>query len=207
MNPSALVARAASCLHPPAMQHSPQGDALLRHFLADSRAGTHAWTPDLLRQCAGPDSDLLFPGGMAELAMACFDLMDRDMLGHAHTFRSRKISRRVRAAIMFRLERAAPHRAAIRQALAVLLVPTHARSLAHVLGRSVNAIWEAAGDSSTGFTYMTKRLSLSGVYVATLLFWLTRGGNPASVEEFLDRRLAEVGRITRLRNRLTGRIA
>ncbi|KON64709.1 hypothetical protein KOEU_16740 [Komagataeibacter europaeus] len=207
MNPSALVAAATSALEPPALQNSPQGDALLRRFLADPRAGSQPWTTALLRQCAGADADLLFPDGMAQVAESCFDLMDRDMLADTNSFRSRKISRRVRAAVLFRLHHAAPHRAVIRQALAVLLVPTHARALARTLGRSVNAIWQAAGDTSAGFTYVTKRITLSGVYVSTLLFWLTRGGNPASVEEFLDRRLSEVGRITRLRNRLTGRIA
>ncbi|RFP02479.1 rpsU-divergently transcribed protein [Komagataeibacter xylinus] len=207
MTPSALVAAATSALEPPVLQNSPQGDALLRRFLADPRAGSQPWTIVLLRQCVGEDADLLFPDGMAQVAESCFDLMDRDMLAAANSFRSRKISRRVRAAMLFRLDHAAPHRAAIRQALAVLMVPTHARALARTLGRSVNAIWQAAGDTATGFTYVTKRITLSGIYISTLLFWLTRGGNPASVEEFLDRRLSEIGRITRLRNRLTGRIA
>ncbi|MCE2574912.1 COQ9 family protein [Komagataeibacter sp. FNDCR2] len=207
MNLSVLVAAATSALQPPALAHSPQSDALLRRFLADPRAGQQPWTLALLKQCVSADADILFPGGMAQVAEACFDLMDREMLAATDQFRSRKISRRVRAAIVFRLDHAAPHRGAIRQALAVLLVPTHGRVLARALGRSVNAIWQAAGDTSTGFTYVTKRITLSGVYISTLLFWLTRGGNPASVEEFLDRRLAEVGRVTRLRNRLTGRIA
>ena len=207
MNLSVLVAAATSALHPPAPAHSPQRDALLRRFLADPRAGSQPWPPALLKQCVSAEADLLFPAGVAQVAEASFDLMDREMLAATDQFRSRRISRRVRAAIMFRLEAATPHRAAIRQALAVLLVPTHARILARTLGRSVNAIWEAAGDTSTGFTFVTKRVTLAGVYISTLLFWLTRGGNPASVEQFLDRRLAEVGRITRLRNRLTGRIA
>lgn len=207
MNLSVLLAAATSSLVPPDLPHSPQSDALLRRFLADPRAGSQPWTIALLKQCVDENADILFPEGMAQVAEACFDMMDREMLAATNSFRSRKISRRVRAAIIFRLEHATPHRAAIRQALATLLVPTHARILARTLGRSVNAIWQAADDTSTGFTYVTKRVTLSGVYVSTLLFWLTRGGNPASVEEFLDRRLAEVGRITRLRNRLTGRIA
>ena len=207
MNPSLLVTAATSALVPPVLPHSPQGDDLLRRFLADPRAGSTPWTPALLRACLGEDADILFPEGVTQVAEACFDLMDRDMQAASGSFRSRKISRRVRAAIMFRLEHAAPYRMAIRQALAVLMVPTHARILARTLGRTVNAIWQAAADTSTGFTFLTKRVTLSGVYVSTLLFWLTRGGNPASVEEFLDRRLADVGRITRLRNRLTGRIA
>lgn len=207
MNLSPLVAAATSVMAPPALQHSPQGDDLLRQFLADPRAGGTPWTPALLRACLGADADILFPDGVAQVAESCFDLMDRNMLAASGKFRSRKISRRVRAAILFRLEGAAPHRAAIRQALAVLMVPGHARILARTLARSVNAIWDAAADTSTGFTFVTKRATLSGIYVSTLLFWIARGGNPAAVEEFLDRRLADVGRITRLRNRLTGRIA
>ncbi|POF63765.1 rpsU-divergently transcribed protein [Novacetimonas maltaceti] len=200
---SLITASATSCLQPPAVDHSPARDAALRRMMEG--VGQREWSMATLKQVAGEDADLLFPGGIAEVAEAYFDLADRDMLAAAHGFHSRKLSRRVRAAIMFRLTQAAGHRPAVRHALSVLMMPGHARLLARSIARSVNAIWTAAGDDSQGVTYMTKRASLAGIYVSTLLFWLARGGNMATVEEFLDRRLADIARITRLKNRLLGR--
>ncbi|MEG3348875.1 COQ9 family protein [Novacetimonas sp. GS1] len=200
---SFLTASAASCLLPPALDHSPARDAALRRMMQG--AGQREWSMATVRQVAGDDADLLFPGGIAEVAEAYFDLADRDMQAAAHGFHSRKLSRRVRAAIMFRLHDASGYRPAVRHALSVLMVPGHTRLLARSLARSVNAIWAAAEDDSQGVTYLTKRASLTGIYVSTLLFWLARGGNMATVEEFLDRRLADIARITRLKNRLMGR--
>ncbi|MBE7618745.1 COQ9 family protein [Gluconacetobacter entanii] len=200
---SLITASATSCLQPPAIDHSPARDAALRRMVEG--VGRREWSMATLKQVAGEDADLLFPGGIAEVAEAYFDLADRDMLDAAHGFHSRKLSRRVRAAIMFRLTQAAGYRPAVRHALSVLMMPGHARLLARSISRSVNAIWTAAGDDSQGVTYMTKRASLAGIYVATLLFWLARGGNMATVEEFLDRRLANIAQVTRLKNRLLGR--
>ncbi|MBV1832868.1 COQ9 family protein [Novacetimonas pomaceti] len=200
---SFITASAASCLSPPPVDHSPARDAAIRQMM--SGVGHREWSMATVRQVAGNNADLLFPGGIADVAEARFDLADRDMLAAAHGFHSRKLSRRVRAAIMFRLEHAAPHRPAVRHALAVLMMPGHAHILARTIARTVNAIWTAAGDDSQGFTHATKRISLTGIYVSTLLFWLARGGNMAAVEEFLDRRLADIARLTRLKNRLMGR--
>jgi ubiquinone biosynthesis protein COQ9 len=72
----------------------------------------------------------------------------------------------------------------------------------------VDAIWHAAGDRSADFSWYTKRAILAAVYSATVLYWL----RDASEEDeatlaFLDRRLAGVGRIGRLRGRAEAALA
>jgi ubiquinone biosynthesis protein COQ9 len=70
------------------------------------------------------------------------------------------------------------------------------------MARSVDAIWYAAGDTSADFSWYTKRCILTGVYTATLLFWLRDSSEEdAATLAFLDRRLAGVGRIGALRRR------
>ena len=85
---------------------------------------------------------------------------------------------------------------AVRRALSYLALPRNAALGAKCLYRTVDAIWYAAGDTSTDYNFYTKRLLLAGVYASTLLFWLndTSEGR-AETWAFLDRRIAEVTRL------------
>ena len=158
------------------------------------------WTLPALRDAAGPNADLLFPGGPAELVEAYIDLADRDMVtGAAPLLATQKLSQRVRTLIATRLDQAQPHKEAVRRAAAVLARPSNAAMAARCTARTVDAIWHAAGDTSADFSWYTKRAILAGVYASTLLFWLGRARDQAEAFAFLDRRLAGVARLGRLR--------
>ena len=68
--------------------------------------------------------------------------------------------------------------------------------------RSVDTIWHLAGDRSADWSWYSKRAILAGVYSTTLLYWLRDDSedNEDSLA-FLDRRLAGVGRIGKLRRK------
>lgn len=184
-------------------------DDLIRALLAD--VPFDGWTRNALRRALAAtgrdpaDATLLFPGGAAEMIGAWADLADRDMRADAEAadFSELRTPARVRAVILLRLDRNRPHREALRRALAVLALPGHARLAARLTARTVDAIWHAAGDTSADFSWYTKRAMLAGVYTATVLFWL-RDTSDDAVEtiEFLDRRLADIGRIGKIRKRL-----
>lgn len=152
------------------------------------------------------DAALLFPGGAADMIAAFCDLADRQMAAGmtAPDYAGLRTTARVRAAIALRLEQNRPHREAIRRALAVLALPGNAAVAAACTARTVDAIWQAAGDRAADFSWYTKRALLAGVYTATVLFWLRRAdqdADDAATLAFLDRRLAGVGRIGSLRRR------
>ena len=154
------------------------------------------------------DADLLFPGGAADMVDTFCDLADRWMEQDAATLAETRLTARVRGVIALRFERNRPHREAIRRALAVLALPTNARVAAACSARTVDSIWYAAGDESADFSWYTKRAILTGVYGATLLYWLRDGSEDGSdTLAFLDRRLAGVGRIGKLRGRLDSALA
>ncbi len=112
------------------------------------------------------------------------------------------LSAKVRAVMALRLEQNRPHKEAVRRAMAVLSLPRNARAMAACTARTVDAIWHAAGDRSADFSWYTKRAILTAVYSATVLFWLRdTSEDDAATLAFLDRRLAAVGRIGRLRRR------
>jgi ubiquinone biosynthesis protein COQ9 len=154
------------------------------------------------------DAELLFPGGAADMVDTFCDLADRWMEQDAATLAETRLTARVRGVIALRFERNRPHREAIRRALAVLALPTNARVAAACSARTVDSIWYAAGDESADFSWYTKRAILTGVYGATLLYWLRDGSEDGSdTLAFLDRRLAGVGRIGKLRGRLDSALA
>jgi ubiquinone biosynthesis protein COQ9 len=84
----------------------------------------------------------------------------------------------------------------------LLALPGNARVAAACTARTVDAIWHAAGDTSADFSWYTKRALLTAVYGTTLLAWLHDSSEEAgSTLAFLDRRLAGIGRIGKLRRR------
>jgi ubiquinone biosynthesis protein COQ9 len=167
-------------------------------------AATHGWNRTTLRQAAGADADLLFPGGSADMVEAYIDWMDRRMVATAAAvIGNQRLSQRVRTLIATRLDQARPHRGAVRRAISLLASPGHALLSARCTARTVDAIWHAAGDTSADFSWYTKRAILAGVYSSTLLYWLNDSTTEEAALAFLDRRLAGVARIGKLRARLT----
>lgn len=188
-------------------ERSPERDAALDALVA--RVPRQGWTRAALRDAladlnADPDdAPLLFPGGAAELVEAFIDLCDRRMAAECGDLSALRTPARVRALIALRLRQNRDRRNAIRHALAVLARPRNAAVAARCTARTVDAIWHEAGDRSADFAWYTKRATLAGVYAATLLFWLHDGSeDDTATLAFLDRRLAGVGRIGRLRRRI-----
>ena len=162
----------------------------------------HGWSVDALREAAGPDADLLFPGGPVEMVETYCDLGDRWMEGDAAGLGllAMRTPERVRAVIAARFERNGAHKEAVRRGLGVLALPGNSMVSARCTARTVDAIWHSAGDASADFSWYSKRAILAGVYGATLLYWLRDDSDgDAETLGFLDRRLAGVGRVGRLR--------
>ena len=184
-------------------ERSPERDAAIAALLPN--VPFDGWTPAALRAAAGPDADLLFPGGTTDMIEAYCDLGDRWMEegAAAADLSGLGVSKRVRAIIALRLEQNRPYKDAVRRALAVLALPGKAGVALRCTARTVDTIWHAAGDGSVDFSWYTKRAILAGVYGSTLLYWLGDGSDDdAPTLAFLDRRLAGVGRIGGMRRRL-----
>ena len=183
-------------------ERSPERDAALGAFLP--HVAMTGWTVPALMAAAGPNADLLFPGGAADMIEAYCDLADRWMEDGAagEGLNALRVPARVRALVALRLAQNRPYKDAVRRALAILALPGHARLAARCTGRTVDAIWHAAGDASADFSWYTKRAILTAVYGTTLLYWLRDDSEADEATlAFLDRRLAGVGRIGRMRGR------
>ena len=93
--------------------------------------------------------------------------------------------------------------ATIRAALALSPLPPYAGDSLKGWYNTVDAIWRAAGDTSTDYNFYTKRGLLAGVYATTLLYWLNdRSEGTAETWKFLDRRIQNVMEIPKLQKRI-----
>lgn len=145
--------------------------------------------------------DALFPNGAVDAILMHSARADMVMADTFATLPDRpdKIHLMIRTLILLRLEQASLHKEAIRRGLAVLPVPANAPASAKALYRTVDAMWRAAGQRDTDFSFYTKRATLAGVYSATLLAWLAdHSGSMTATEAFLDRRLRDIGRIPKM---------
>ncbi|MGB3722822.1 MAG: COQ9 family protein [Pacificimonas sp.] len=138
---------------------------------------------------------LVFPAGEIDMVTAWLALADADMVAalEAEGVADMKIRDRIRRAVEVRLEQADPDKEAVRAASKVLARPQHALTSVRTLWATVDAMWRAAGDTATDYNHYTKRAILSGVYSATLLYWLQdESENFADTRSFLSRRIDNV---------------
>ena len=91
----------------------------------------------------------------------------------------------------------------MRRAIGLLSLPFNAPLAARLLYKTVDALWYAAGDTSTDFSFYTKRATLAGVYSSTLFYWLNdhTPGSEATWA-FLDRRIDDVMKIERVKSQV-----
>ena len=84
------------------------------------------------------------------------------------------------------------HKSASLKALDYLAVrPLGPKSVPQIVWSVADLIWTGIGDESTGFTYASKRTSLSGVILSTLTVW-RNADDEDTWQAFLDRRIENV---------------
>jgi ubiquinone biosynthesis protein COQ9 len=104
-----------------------------------------------------------------------------------------KIRQRIAAAVKARLSVLKPHKEAARRAAALLSLPMNAALGAKLMYRTVDAMWRAAGDTSTDFNFYTKRGILAGVYGSTAMRWFSdTSDDEKATDEFLAARIDNV---------------
>jgi ubiquinone biosynthesis protein COQ9 len=151
----------------------------------------------------------LFPDGGRDVVAHFSRWADRRMLETlaGRDLPAMKVRERVTTAVRARLDVLAPHREAVRRALAVLALPPNMALGLRLLYDTVDAIWYAGGDTATDFNFYTKRGLLAGVYAATTLFWLDdRSADMEETQAFLDRRIANVMALPRYGKELRERL-
>jgi ubiquinone biosynthesis protein COQ9 len=139
----------------------------------------------------------LFPRGAVDLALAYHRRGDAQMVDELTRadLSAMRFRDRIAHAVRLRLELAGD-KELVRRGTTFFSLPLHAVEGTKAIWGTADAIWRALGDTSDDVNWYTKRATLSGVYGATVLFWL--GDDSPGHEntwDFLDRRIEDVMRI------------
>jgi ubiquinone biosynthesis protein COQ9 len=135
----------------------------------------------------------LFPRGGVDLALAFHRAGDAEMARRlaGMDLSSLRFRDRIARAVRLRLE-LVEDRELVRRGATLFALPRHAPDGARALWSTADAIWTALGDDRRDFSWWTKRATLSGVYGATVLYWLGDDSpGQAATWDFLDRRIAD----------------
>ena len=149
-------------------------DAALMHVPFDGWSET-TW------KAAAADADIdaamvraVCPRGAVDLARAYHERGDAQMVSR---LRSEALPDRFRdkiaTAVRFRIE-AVTDKEAVRRGTTLFALPMYAGDGARLIWGTADKIWTALGDTSDDVNWYTKRATLSGVYSATVLYWLCR---------------------------------
>ena len=146
----------------------------------------------------------LCPRGAADLAIAYHRRGDAQMvrrLAQADLGQMR-FRDRIAAAVRYRLE-AVGDRELVRRGMTLFSLPQYAPDGARLIWETCDLIWTALGDNSDDINWYTKRATLSGVYSATVLYWLGDDSEDhAATWAFLDRRIEDVMRFEKTKVQL-----
>lgn len=116
-----------------------------------------------------------------------------------------RMQERIAAAVRLRVEVNALYREAVRRTISFLALPPNAPLAAKSMYATVDAIWYACNDASTDLSFYTKRATLAAVYGTAVLYWLDDPSEQfMDTWAFLDRRIDDVLRISKLRARVGG---
>jgi ubiquinone biosynthesis protein COQ9 len=159
------------------------------------------WSLQSLRdgtQTAGHEPSALlraFPGGVTDAVEHFADWSDRQMLDRleALPLAEMKVRERISLAVRTYFEVLEPYREAKRRQLSYLALPQNVALGLRLLYRTVDAMWFAAGDTSTDYNHYTKRALLAAVVSSSTFYWLDdKSDDHAETRAFIDRRLADV---------------
>ena len=200
------------------MKTLPQDPTLdeVRTFLAPilpRHAAFDGWRPEAVAMAASERkvdveiAQLAFAGGAMDMIDAWFSSIDAGMLEALPPEKlvTMSIRQRIVALVTARLTLLARDREALRRALAVMALPQNSVRAARLGWRSADVMWRAAGDSATDLNHYSKRLTLAGVYAATLLVFVDDESDDwAESRAFLDRRIEGIMRFERAKAKWKG---
>jgi ubiquinone biosynthesis protein COQ9 len=147
---------------------------------------------------------LIFGDDRVAMIDGWFQTIDIDMLVAlpSEKLAAMKVRERITALVEARLTLAHPHREALRRAFSILAFPGNAPRAAQLGWRAADAMWRAAGDTSTDYNHYTKRAILGSVYAATLAVFLNDESEDLSeTKAFLARRIEGIMRFEKAKAR------
>ena len=134
------------------------------------------------------------PRGAIDLAIAFHKRGDEVMIAavKAADLTDMKFREKVAFALRARFE-SIMDKEAVQRGTTLFALPHLAADGAKLIWGTADAIWTVLGDTSEDVNWYTKRVTLSGVYASTVLYWLGDDSTETQATwDFIDRRIENV---------------
>lgn len=186
-------------------EQTAQKDALAEAVLLE--APFEGWSKTAMDKAAkrlGVDPDeasVLFPKGALDALIHFNDLADRRMVALSPADGG---SLEAHLALMLknRLQPWADHKEAIRRSIVFLTTPPNISYGPRIVGKTMDTAWKAA-DGPGGIVGLVKKGVLATIYHSLTVYWLAdESDDGADSWAFLERRIAEIGKLKKLRTKL-----
>ena len=178
--------------------HDQLLDAILPHVAFDG------WAPSAFNAAVAEvgidpaQGKSLCPRGAIDLAIAYHLRGDAAMVAamvaalKAADMDDMRFRDKVALAVRLRIN-AVDDKEAVRRGTALFALPHMVPEGAKLVWGTADQIWTALGDTSRDVNWYTKRMTLSGVYSAVVLFWLGDDSlDMQATDAFIDRRIDDV---------------
>ena len=146
---------------------------------------------------------VICPRGAVDLAAEYHRQGDRLMLEALTDENLQGLKFREKIAFAVRTRLQVVDRELVQRGASVFALPQNAATGSKLIWETCDKIWNALGDTSEDYNWYTKRMTLSGVYSALVLFWLgDESEDHAESWAFLDRRIENVMQFEKVKGSL-----
>ncbi|MCG3269248.1 COQ9 family protein [Yoonia sp. I 8.24] len=177
-------------------------DAILPHVVFDG------WSPAALAMAAKDigldDPAAICPRGAVDLAIAFHQQGDAAMVASLATADLSDMRFRDKVAMAIRLRLAAvDDKEVVRRGTTLFAMPHMAADGTKLIWGTADAIWTALGDTSQDANWYSKRMTLTAVYAAVVLYWLgDESLDGEATDAFIDRRIEGVMQFEKVKARV-----
>eukprot|EP01113_Clastostelium_recurvatum_P011049 TRINITY_DN15569_c1_g2_i2.p1 TRINITY_DN15569_c1_g2~~TRINITY_DN15569_c1_g2_i2.p1 ORF type:complete len:262 (-),score=33.75 TRINITY_DN15569_c1_g2_i2:32-817(-) len=169
----------------------------------------YGWTVEALAQGAKdnnlpPTAHGMFPNGGYDLVHYFVDQSNKNLAKQLSERRDQLVSMRLRdrvaEGVKLRLSMIGPYISRWPQAVSLLAHPANATSSLKLLALLADEIWHHAGDTSTDFSWYSKRAMLAGVYTSSELHMMSDTSEGfKDTMAFVDRRMDDIIQFSRFK--------
>ena len=149
------------------------------------------------------DLILLFPNGYKSLLNFSLEELNLEVENKIkkNNIINFPLSKRIRKIILTRFELMDENKKFYKRTFFYLILPHNSKIMKKNLYKTIDDIWYMAGDNSTDFSYYTKRIILSLIYVSALFVFYNKSIEETKIN--LDKNLNKISKIPKIKNKLS----
>ena len=166
------------------------------------------WSSNIFKQiiCDDLNSDDLsyyFPNGYKDLLEFVLKKINTDLETKVKKINiiNFPLSKRIKKILLIRLELLNEDKIFYKKTFNHLMLPQNSKIMKKNLYKSIDNMWYLAGDTSTDFSFYTKRITLAVIYINSLFIFFNK--DTKSAELNIERNLKNLSKIPKIKERFS----